>query len=214
MECNIIKDLIPLFIDDCCSAESAKAVNEHIEKCTDCKNTLEIMKSELHEACSEPIKTGTTRIKERKASVLQSVLLFVSFEIITIGVAKEAATPYGFCNGFWAFTLVVPATGFLLSLANWYFVRLYKSKKMFSDCSALITLLLSVCALAWTLKHYEYGLSTLSQLFNGAIKNDSISSIGPTGGWFGILYSIGLIFVLCVVSKIMSDLFAKMTGKE
>ena len=36
MDCKIINDLIPLYIDGCCSEESKKAVNEHIEKCSSC----------------------------------------------------------------------------------------------------------------------------------------------------------------------------------
>lgn len=34
--CNIIKDLLPLYIDDVLSDDSKKAVEEHIKKCAVC----------------------------------------------------------------------------------------------------------------------------------------------------------------------------------
>lgn len=39
--CDIIKDLLPLYADDVCSEESRKAVEEHINSCPDCKAELE-----------------------------------------------------------------------------------------------------------------------------------------------------------------------------
>ena len=129
MNCNIVKDLIPLYIDGCCSAESEKVVEEHIRDCYDCKRLLEDMKSSSDIiTVSESPKTFS-KLNDWKASVLQSVLLFLAFGLITIGVACESATAYDdLRNGLFAINLVVPATGFMLSLANWYFVRIYKNK--------------------------------------------------------------------------------------
>ncbi|SHM88525.1 zf-HC2 domain-containing protein [Ruminococcus flavefaciens] len=39
--CDMIKDLLPLYADDICSEESRKAVEEHIKSCPDCKVELE-----------------------------------------------------------------------------------------------------------------------------------------------------------------------------
>ena len=140
MNCNIVKDLIPLYIDGCCSEESEKVVEEHIRDCGDCKKLLEDMKSPSDiVTVSESPKTFS-KLNDWKASVLQSILLFLSFALITLGVALEARTPSGIGNGFWALNLVIPATGFMLSLANWYFVRVYKNRKSFSFFS-LIALL-------------------------------------------------------------------------
>lgn len=88
------------------------------------------------------------KLNDRKASVLQSVLLFISFAVITLGVYFESKTASGFSNGLWAFSIVIPATGFMLSLANWYFIRLYKSKKCFSTSSLLVTLIITTFALS------------------------------------------------------------------
>ena len=203
MNCNVVKDLIPLYIDGCCSEESKNIVNEHIHCCNGCKKLLEDMKapSDVVVVSNEPI--AFHKINNWKASILQSVLLFLSFALITIGVALEANTPIGWANGFWANTLVIPATGFMLSLANWYFVRIYKSKRGFSACSMIATLGITLFAFIWSGFHYEIFpyvfLSGLEAL-----------------PFFLLLHYRGILItvVFCVLSKTFSNQYAEMLGKE
>ena len=44
--CDMIKDLLPLYADDVCSEESRKAVEEHINSCPDCKAELELSQTQ------------------------------------------------------------------------------------------------------------------------------------------------------------------------
>jgi len=211
MNCEIIKDLIPLYIDGCCSKESEKAVEEHLGDCSECKKLFEEMKKPTDIIVTSESPKALSKINDLKASVLQSVLLFASFGLITIGVAVEAyAGSDSLGNGLFAFNLVVPATGFMLSLANWYFVRMYKNRKVFSDCSSLITLGITVGAYFWTAFHYEE--MGFLELFKG----------GSFAGFFdtlhGILFLLGggivLTVVFCVLSKILSNKYAEMLGKD
>ena len=41
MSCNIIRDLLPLYIDDVCSEESRKMIEEHLKECSECKAYME-----------------------------------------------------------------------------------------------------------------------------------------------------------------------------
>ena len=140
MDCNIIRDLIPLYVDECCTQESIDLVQEHLTNCKACQRVYSAMKTpaQIPLEIKTP-KMRSHRINDWKASVLQSMLLYLSFGLIALGVMLEAATPNGLANGLWAYALVVPATANLFALANWYFIRLYKSKKAFSNCSGLIT---------------------------------------------------------------------------
>lgn len=209
MNCNIVKDLIPLYIDGCCSEESEKIVEEHIRDCDDCKRLLEDMKSFSDViTVSESPKTFS-KLNDWKASVLQSILLFFSFALITIGVALEARTGSGLMNGFWAFNLVIPATGFMLSLANWYFIRIYKSRKSFSFFSLIATLGITLCAYIWSGFHYELNLLELFSECNFVELLDVMQGILFLNG-FGIVLTI----LLCVLSKTLSNQYAKMLGKE
>lgn len=209
MNCNVIKDLIPLYIDGCCSEESNKIVKEHLESCDSCKQLFNDMNTTSDNISVTEPPIAFNKVNEWKASVFQSVLLFVSFGLITFGVALESKTPSGFNNSFWALNLVVPVTGFMLSLANWYFIRVYKSRKSFSICSFFITLGITICAYIWSGFHYEINLI---ELFFG---DKSVGFIDITEcilflNGIGILLTV----VLCALSKILSNQYAKMLGKE
>ena len=212
MKCNVIKDLIPLYIDDCCSEESASLVKEHLESCAECKELYEDMKAPTEVVPASAVPKKLKSINGWKASILQSVLLFVSFALITIGVAFEAYTPTGNENGDWAFTLVIPATGFMLSLANWYFVRFYKSKKAFSNCSWLATLSITVIADIWAIFHYEINLAEIAAEFTNINTTDFFEALAVL--CLLALPNVLLTAFFCALSKFTSYKFATMVGKE
>ena len=201
MDCNVIRDLLPLYADGVCSEKSRELVDKHISECKACKDLLVNMQKQIEEpAAAIPAPTfKREKIALWKASLLQLMLMLSSFLILTVGVAREAKTTLGDMNGYWAFTLVLPAAGFLLSLANWYFVRLYRTRRMFVTASAGITALVMICANIWGLYHYEYF---------GYLK---------TMGDFGMfLFSWGTLFslFLCVVSAIGAYYYTDFIGKE
>ena len=85
MNCEIIKDLIPLYIDRCCSEESANEVEKHLKECENCKSIFDMMNSENLKEKNESFEIKKlSKINERKASVLQSVLLFISFIVMAL----------------------------------------------------------------------------------------------------------------------------------
>ena len=46
-KCNIIKDLLPLYAENLCSAESRQMVAEHIAQCSECCNELKQISTEV-----------------------------------------------------------------------------------------------------------------------------------------------------------------------
>lgn len=46
LSCEVIQDLLPLYVDEVCSGGSAELVEEHMAECEACKQTCDIMKSE------------------------------------------------------------------------------------------------------------------------------------------------------------------------
>ena len=193
MECNVVKDLIPLYVDGCCSEESGKLVEEHIKSCADCQGECNNMRKLQQIVQAKIPAKKLSRVSEWKASLLQSILLYVSFALIALGVALEAATPAGLANGLWAFALVVPATANLLSLVNWYFVRMYKTKKSFSNFSCLITLLFTIAGYTWALLHYDFAVIMYSPK---------------------VVVGIVLSLIFIVLSKVQSNQYALLLGRE
>ena len=202
MNCAVIQDLLILYADDCCGEESRALVEEHLKNCENCRKAY----TEIRENAGikpEAAKTPSTsfkRIQEWKASLLQSVLLFASFGLLTFGVAREAATADGETNGLWAIAVIIPVTAFLLSLANWYFVRLYPGKKTFSNCSLLVTVCFMAIGFLWAAIHYE---NALSNLFGGSPLSRLLLPLGCV-----------LCLGLCLLSRLLSQSYANMLGKE
>ncbi len=60
--CNIIKDLLPSYMDDICSEDSRKLVEEHLSGCRECRNLMEMITAT--EIVSE--KTGDRQIDYMK----------------------------------------------------------------------------------------------------------------------------------------------------
>ncbi|MCR5809149.1 MAG: zf-HC2 domain-containing protein [Clostridiales bacterium] len=202
MNCNVVKDLMPLLIDDCCSEESAKLVKDHIEKCEECRKEYAEMTSAenaITYPAKAPEKLGSINVL--KASVFQSLALFVSFAIITLGVALEAKTPAGHLNGFWLFALIIPAAAFLLSLANLYFIKSYPTKRTFMSGSVLITLFFAAAAFVWGLVHY--GAFTGINVFAAVPRSVLCMGIG-----------IVLTAAACILAAMLSSVYAKSLGKE
>lgn len=46
MDCRVIRDLLPLYVDEVCSAESREIVEEHLSECETCTKILDEMKTE------------------------------------------------------------------------------------------------------------------------------------------------------------------------
>ena len=51
-DCDLICDLLPLYIDDACSKASAEAVREHLSECESCSGIYNDMKK------SDPVIDG------------------------------------------------------------------------------------------------------------------------------------------------------------
>ena len=192
MDCDIIKDLLPLYIDNCCSEESAEEVKKHLDNCSNCKDMCNAMKVSVESFPEVSVPENFKRVKFFGASVIQSALLILSFLCITVGVALEAASPFGDTNGYWAIALIAPATGLLLSLVNWFFLRLYKNKTIFSNISLIATLMLTVLNYVWAIIHYEFLIKDISCIYIG----------------------LSITVICCVLSKFLSKMYADMLGKE
>ena len=44
INCNIIRDLLPSYVDDICSEDSRHLIEEHLESCEQCRTQLELLK--------------------------------------------------------------------------------------------------------------------------------------------------------------------------
>ncbi len=78
IKCEIVKDLMPLYIDNCCSKESGKVVERHLEKCSECRR--------LYDAMTKEVKIG---VREKEENLLEQELLREGKEVIARQIRKD-----------------------------------------------------------------------------------------------------------------------------
>ena len=53
--CGVVRDLLPLYVDGCCGADSRRLVEEHLAGCPDCRRARADMAGELPPAEGAPV---------------------------------------------------------------------------------------------------------------------------------------------------------------
>ncbi|MBQ8518959.1 MAG: zf-HC2 domain-containing protein [Agathobacter sp.] len=92
INCNIIKDLLPSYIDELCSTESKQLVEEHFEECVSCKKLYERTSLEMlyckHAKANAPkeidyFKTIKINVNKKNQTLLiaTGILLFIQLYV-------------------------------------------------------------------------------------------------------------------------------------
>lgn len=68
IHCDVIQDLLPLYLDDCCSIESRCLVEEHLKECDKCRALMKKMGQELpiEEEVEENLEEGQLLKKSKE----------------------------------------------------------------------------------------------------------------------------------------------------
>ena len=64
-DCEIIRDLLPLYVDDVCSTWTKELVEKHLQNCNECQKILKNMEKDEHNINSnekESIKSFNNKI--------------------------------------------------------------------------------------------------------------------------------------------------------
>ena len=147
-ECEIIRDILPLYVDDACSAASREIVDEHLKECADCASYLDQIRSseaegDLKDEKALVIRHQAKRFKRRSAAVgsVISALFMVPILICLIVNLTSGRTLD------WFF---VVAAGMLVAASLIVVPLMVPEDKLFwtfcAFCASLIVLL-AVCAL-------------------------------------------------------------------
>ncbi|MDD6189564.1 MAG: zf-HC2 domain-containing protein [Clostridiales bacterium] len=102
LPCKLIEDLLPLYHDNVCSAESRELVEEHLSGCERCAGQLREMDAELN-APSEnrdelkPLREIRSEwIKVKKRSLLKGIAITLLSVLVVIGAYKGLTELYIF----------------------------------------------------------------------------------------------------------------------
>lgn len=106
LKCDVIKDILPLYVDDVVSDETKKTVLEHINECESCKTELENLSKNITniviDDCGETnvLKKVERKLKKKKyitiaISVATTFIIIFSafFAYYNVGVVSEFFSP-------------------------------------------------------------------------------------------------------------------------
>lgn len=106
IDCDVIRDLLPLYAEDLASEKSRELVDEHLSDCAECASFLEELKTPdikiNHTA--EPIQTLKQKLKKQKITVA-SLSSFITVSIVIL---------------LWGFFLMRPGDEMAYSLLCFY----------------------------------------------------------------------------------------------
>lgn len=99
INCNIIKDLLPSYLDDICSKESARIIEEHFKECENCKKLYEQTKLEILHTNSSTTKEIDYFKKIRTTVSHKNAVIYVVIALLfTVEIYSNLLDPYGFGN--------------------------------------------------------------------------------------------------------------------
>ena len=90
-ECNIIRDILPLYVEDMVSADTSAFVEEHLEKCPECRAELNKMKNpsafepiatDIQVNDAEPLKTIKKKWTKRNRIMIGTTVIVTALIVL------------------------------------------------------------------------------------------------------------------------------------
>ena len=76
-KCNIVKDLLPLYLDNVCSKETEEFVKEHLKECNACQKYLEELKFNVKSAKTKDVKSFKKIIKKINFKIIRNTIIII-----------------------------------------------------------------------------------------------------------------------------------------
>ena len=97
-KCNIVKDLLPLYVEDVTSQDSNKIIEEHLKECEECKKHYEELKdgSFIEELKEEQVNEENTKktMKTIKKKIILGKLFFALISAIVVIITLFSTYSY------------------------------------------------------------------------------------------------------------------------
>ena len=181
-ECDVIRDLIPLYIDDVASTASRRMVEEHLAECADCRALLGRMKSEEVETAinfeKEDVIAGQRRFFKRRSAVIGSVIAGIFMVPVLICLIVNLASGSGL---------------------DWFFIVL--ASLLVAASLLVVPLMAPENKVLWTLGSFTVSLLLLF----------GVCCLYTGGNWFfvagtAVLFGLSLVFLpFAVRSRLLAD---------
>lgn len=189
IKCEVIEDLITLYVDNLSSEESNKIVEKHLEECDKCKKFLEILKTdEINIDIVDKNNNDVDKVEEKlirniKRSLLNNNLIFGLMGAV---IAVVFTLDMRIFNGF----ILLPAIGAIVYL---------KTRKVWIAPITVGTLKI----ILETINMLRQGVEGI-----GTYKVSIFDILGVVGIWgiiFAVLTTIGVIIGILIKKIFLED---------
>lgn len=128
LSCDVIRDLIPTYVDEICSADTKIIVEQHLQECRDCKNLVEMIKeTEIVSVASDAKEIDyMQRIKKyltRKILICIGILLLAMVVGIGMSISNYGMVPLSF------YYILVPVWMLISYFVSSDYISMSKSTK-------------------------------------------------------------------------------------
>ena len=98
VDCDVIRDLLPLYADKACSEKSRAMVEEHLQECPACRDTVSMLleteiEDTLHHEKESVIQYGARQFRRRSAAVGSAVSGAVMIPILICVIGSLVRGP-------------------------------------------------------------------------------------------------------------------------
>ena len=83
-KCEVIRDLLPLYVDGVASEESCALIEEHLKDCADCREYLKLLQEDLPDISEAAFADEAASLKKIKSKMLRNRILIV---LVTLAFA-------------------------------------------------------------------------------------------------------------------------------
>ena len=145
-DCDVIRDLLPLYADDVCSGSSRQMIDEHLQECPECSAMLERLRADeiesgLQEEKEQVIEHRAKQFKRRSATVGSGVAGLFMIPVLVCLIINLAS---GSALGWFFIVLAGLAVAASLILVP---LMVPRDRLFWTFCAFCVTLLtlLAVC---------------------------------------------------------------------
>lgn len=87
VSCSVIQDLLPLYCDDVCSADSREMIEAHLQECAACSEMLRLLQGEYHANTQEIIENkGKEAVLGKMSRGWKRSLLKTAVKALLVGI--------------------------------------------------------------------------------------------------------------------------------
>ncbi|MBR0128061.1 MAG: zf-HC2 domain-containing protein [Firmicutes bacterium] len=87
IKCEVVKDLLPLYVDGVASEESCALIEEHLKECEDCRQYLELLQEDLPNVSEVSLADETASLRKIKRRIRRNRVLVVLVTMVFAVIA-------------------------------------------------------------------------------------------------------------------------------